>query len=209
MVFTHTWLVIHLRKRTVLENFTCIGDIHHEQRCELICIHTWKPWTTNCLTSQMAYDLRHLLVNPFPVSVPRPWNVPDVAGRGTNDASNLRFVVPALPRARKPSRIQITNLMICRESQPLHTICREWQPHYYGTGVQVSIIITMFPTNQNFMEYRCITSLSEQIGGWQDHLDMTVQVGRAAAAFFHRTVTFGEAPKCHGTDMQRPGAPPP
>lgn len=38
--------------------------------------------------------------------------------------------------------------------------------------------------------------------------DMTLQAGRmGGSCFFHRMVTFGEAPKCHGTDMQRPGAP--
>lgn len=126
-----------------LRIFTFIGDVHHEQRCELICIHTWKPWTTNCLTRQTAYWSLSLLVNPLPVSgKPRPWNVPGVARRGTNDASNLRW------------RTWGTAISYWVFSPPSHQV--GYSPQ------QVS------PTCC-FIEYRCITSLSEPIGGWQDH----------------------------------------
>ena len=42
----------------------------------------------------------------------------------------------------------------------------EYSPHEV---IRLVIPRNMFPRQQNFIEYRCITSLSEPIGGWQDH----------------------------------------
>ena len=174
MVFTHTSLVIHLRKQKMSWEFYIYG------RCT-----SWTKMWINMHTYMEAlnYKLSH-----------KPNGI-------------LIFVIFWLTLSRFPFPVHEMSQALQGVVQMMRQTSDDFSPPSHQVGYSPQHVSP--PTKLHWAPLYHVPFRTDWRLTGPSVVTLTVLAGRVGGScFFHRMATFGEAPKCHGTDMQRPGASP-